>query len=60
MCGIVGFKSHIDDFSESLIISMRDTMSYRGPDDKGLWIDHSAKVAFGHLRLRGNNWVGPI
>src|SRR5262245_35302884 len=30
---------------------MVDTLSHRGPDDKGVWIDVEAGVALGHTRL---------
>jgi len=30
---------------------MTDTMSHRGPDDSGVWVDAKKKVALGHRRL---------
>lgn len=31
--------------------AMADAMTYRGPDDGGVWADESAGLAFGHRRL---------
>lgn len=36
---------------ESAIQRMTDSLSHRGPDDSGLWIDPEAGVALGHRRL---------
>lgn len=30
---------------------MADTLYHRGPDDRGMWADESAGIAFGHRRL---------
>lgn len=51
MCGIVGmlgFKAPVDvqEFKE-----MRDSLSHRGPDDAGLWINKEQNIALGHRRL---------
>lgn len=46
ICGIVDFEREID---LERVISMRDAMVHRGPDDLGLWTD--ANVALGHRRL---------
>lgn len=54
MCGITGALSfNSSDFliTESYINKMRDTMSHRGPDGEGVWLDRSCKVGFGHRRL---------
>ncbi len=51
MCGITGIKRLNGKIDESLINAMRDTFSYRGPDDKGTWIDQSANIALAHRRL---------
>ena len=54
MCGITGALSfNSSDFliTESYINKMRDTMSHRGPDGVGVWLDSSCKVGFGHRRL---------
>ena len=51
MCGIAGifyFRSHLE-ASEDAILSMCQTMTYRGPDDSGVYID--CMVGLGHRRL---------
>jgi len=54
MCRIAGFW----DFSaqaayplEETIVSMRDSLTYGGPDDAGFFIDKARRLAFGHRRL---------
>jgi asparagine synthase (glutamine-hydrolysing) len=51
MCGITGWISYDRDLSadRSTVEAMADTMSCRGPDAAGAWIDTHA--AFGHRRL---------
>lgn len=50
MCGIAGkFCLNGDHVSPKLIQSMCDRMSYRGPDDEGLFIE--GHVGLGHRRL---------
>jgi len=49
MCGIVGFISKTK--QESILNDMLDTQSYRGPDDKGIFIDKQSGTHFGHNRL---------
>ena len=50
MCGIYGLiggsREHIGHAS-----SMRDRLSYRGPDDAGLWSSPDGNVILGHRRL---------
>lgn len=52
MCGIAGAL-----FSDSkgqlrqIIDKMRDTFVYRGPDDRGTWINAGCNVGLGHRRL---------
>ena len=50
MCGIVGVVN-LDQklVDEDLIARMADSLSHRGPDGKGSWIDGS--VGLGHRRL---------
>ena len=50
MCGIAGFVAKLDDM-QSTIDSMRATLSHRGPDSSGSWIDESNGIALGHQRL---------
>jgi asparagine synthase (glutamine-hydrolysing) len=51
MCGIVGiiYKDRERTVSESEVITMRDLLVHRGPDDKGTFID--GNVGLGHRRL---------
>jgi asparagine synthase (glutamine-hydrolysing) len=56
MCGIVGTwtvgssKSSADDLNR-VISRMASTISYRGPDDQGTWVDPLLGLALGHRRL---------
>ena len=56
MCGICGFF-RFDDPPSSLIGDrpvlerMRDTLTHRGPDDAGVWMDQNRRAGFGHRRL---------
>jgi asparagine synthase (glutamine-hydrolysing) len=49
MCGIAGFYSFNDKFSEDELHAMTDTMHYRGPDSFGYYYDKI--VGLGHRRL---------
>src|SRR5262245_23207688 len=52
MCGICGIaipKQLNRRVSESRLIAMRDTLTHRGPDDAGLYLDDG--VGLGHRRL---------
>lgn len=51
MCGIVGFKKRAGSIDEDLLLSMRDSFVYRGPDDAGLWVDQESLIGLGHRRL---------
>lgn len=51
MCGIVGVRFRSQPISDALIVTMRDTFPYRGPDDQGKWIDADQRLGFGHRRL---------
>jgi asparagine synthase (glutamine-hydrolysing) len=55
MCGIAGFLSvHAGESAEELTVMaarMADTLSHRGPDDAGTWVDAQAGVALGFRRL---------
>ncbi len=55
MCGIAGFvdvlrRSGPDDLN-AIASRMALSLSHRGPDDQGVWIDPEAGVALGHTRL---------
>ncbi len=52
MCGFIGFVAphgHSPQITPAQLTTLRDTMTYRGPDDAGLLIDRS--IAFAHRRL---------
>ena len=54
MCGITGFIDNHTlnlDYSESLLKRMISTLSHRGPDDSGYWINDQKKIFLGHSRL---------
>ncbi|MDA2921459.1 asparagine synthetase B, partial [Desulfobacterota bacterium AH_259_B03_O07] len=51
MCGIVGFYSDNNSIDESVLKSMRDALSHRGPDDAGLYIEKEHNVGLAHRRL---------
>jgi len=54
MCGLTGFlwgpqkkPNNID----KKLKYMTDSLTHRGPDDEGFWIDENSRVAIGHRRL---------
>ena len=51
MCGICGIANYLETepVEERLLVSMRDALTHRGPDDNGLFID--GRVGIGHRRL---------
>ncbi|WP_319468935.1 asparagine synthase (glutamine-hydrolyzing) [uncultured Pseudodesulfovibrio sp.] len=54
MCGITGFISTVQtsaETQESIIRSMTDTLSHRGPDSSGTLCFPESGVALGHARL---------
>jgi asparagine synthase (glutamine-hydrolysing) len=55
MCGIAGVldpaASTSADRLGALASVMAASLEHRGPDDRGLWVDAEAGVAFGHRRL---------
>jgi len=51
MCGIVGIWDYANKIEESVLEKMRDTLSHRGPDDSGLFIDYENNIGLGHRRL---------
>ena len=51
MCAIVGKLSHSGKIDHQLIVAMRDTMTHRGPDDAGLWVNEVGTVGLAHRRL---------
>src|SRR5438132_1426325 len=53
MCGIAGFwnPSGLEREADAWLRRMTDTISHRGPDDEGQWLDSDAGIALGHRRL---------
>jgi asparagine synthase (glutamine-hydrolysing) len=53
MCGICGILAFDDNFAcdERVVVSMRDAMTHRGPDDAGMWHSPASRVSLGHRRL---------
>jgi asparagine synthase (glutamine-hydrolysing) len=55
MCGIAGFvefkRRTGPDQLRAVALRMADALRHRGPDDRGVWVDADAGVAFGHTRL---------
>lgn len=54
MCGITGFiNSKKLDSSEAgtTVFKMSNSLTHRGPDDSGIWVDENYGLAFGHRRL---------
>ncbi len=54
MCGIVGFfrpSGLIEDAARFDLEGMSASVSHRGPDDCGVWLDAAPGIALGHRRL---------
>lgn len=54
MCGITGILQYAKTaqaVDEALVVSMRDTMTHRGPDDAGLFVSPQRNVGLGFRRL---------
>lgn len=51
MCGIVGIASRKPISELESLVSARDVLSHRGPDDSGTWWSDNYKVGLGHRRL---------
>ena len=54
MCGITGIWQTGAKTKEQMLATaqkMTDTLTHRGPDDAGVWIDSEAALALGHRRL---------
>ncbi len=51
MCGFVGFADFKNDVSsqKSILLNMNSTLSKRGPDEDGYYIEKN--IALGHKRL---------
>jgi asparagine synthase (glutamine-hydrolysing) len=55
MCGITGFWDTAQQLStektRQTVQRMSDLLTYRGPDDGGIWVDTAVGIALGHRRL---------
>jgi asparagine synthase (glutamine-hydrolysing) len=52
MCGITGVFGDSNGQSISAIVGdMTATLTHRGPDDDGVWVDKNSNMALGHRRL---------
>lgn len=51
MCGIVGIWDYKNKISRGTLEKMRNSLSHRGPDDAGIFIDEKNNIGFGHQRL---------
>ena len=51
MCGVLAIHSLRSDVSESVLDRSVATLTHRGPDHRGLWINRSHDVGLGHARL---------
>ncbi|MGH9749236.1 MAG: asparagine synthase (glutamine-hydrolyzing) [Candidatus Polarisedimenticolia bacterium] len=51
ICGVFEFGSGERQVTTELIVSMRDTMVHRGPDDAGVHLSPDRRVGLGHRRL---------
>ncbi len=55
MCGLAGMllasSAHDEAGFAALASAMSDTLSHRGPDDRGVWVDPEAGIALAHRRL---------
>lgn len=54
MCGFTGFidRSRLPlDSRKGVLERMTDTLSHRGPDDRGIWLDDESGIGLGHRRL---------
>ena len=52
MCGIAGAfgPKHSQNLAQ-VVQAMAASLTHRGPDDDGIWIDEDARIALGHRRL---------
>ena len=53
MCGIAGYlqSANFAEGSVEILSGMTNSLSHRGPDSSGEWLDDSAGIALGHRRL---------
>ncbi len=54
MCGITGFweiEGEKREILSDIVVNMTSTLSHRGPDDVGFYVDEKNGIALGHRRL---------
>lgn len=51
MCGILGQVNLSEPINQVVFNTMLDTLAHRGPDGRGIHVNPSATIAFGHRRL---------
>ena len=52
MCGITGIFSNIARKDlEASVLKMSQTLTHRGPDDSGVWVDKNNNITLAHQRL---------
>jgi len=51
MCGLIGALHYKEAVQEQTLQKALHTLHHRGPDDQGLWIDVTHRIALGHRRL---------
>ena len=55
MCGFAGFLTSGTSFQDAdakrVLRQMADSISHRGPDSDGYWVDDSAGIGLAHRRL---------
>lgn len=51
MCGLVGFIGGVTCSDKTLLRLMSNTLTHRGPDDSGVWLDDISHIALAHRRL---------
>jgi asparagine synthase (glutamine-hydrolysing) len=51
MCGFVGIASKVPLQRVDQLLTMRDTMIHRGPDDAGVFLSHDGRIGLAHRRL---------
>jgi asparagine synthase (glutamine-hydrolysing) len=51
MCGIVGFKTNMNELPVEDLASGVASLLHRGPDDSGMYVDRQSGVGLGHRRL---------
>lgn len=51
MCGFVGALQHSERYGFGWIDQAAQSISHRGPDDSGIWVDSSCGIGLAHRRL---------